>query len=65
MVPLWGLANTRVRWVVSVSGLEGLVPRQRDAVVVRMMAKLRKLDSTARGIDIVLAPPGAVRPMVG
>jgi hypothetical protein len=43
--------------LVSVTALDGLAPRQRDAAVVRMMAKLRELDSTARGIDVVLAPP--------
>ncbi len=43
------------RLLVSVSGLDALAPRQRDAVIVRMMAKLRELDSTARGIDVVLA----------
>jgi hypothetical protein len=43
--------------LVSVSGLEGLAPRGREAAVVRMLAKLREFDSTARGIDIVLTAP--------
>jgi hypothetical protein len=42
--------------LVSVSGLEGLASRRREAAVVRMLAKLREFDSTARGIDVVLAP---------
>ena len=40
---------------VSVSGLDALAPRQRDAAIVRMKAKLREFDSAARGVDIVLA----------
>jgi hypothetical protein len=44
------------RLVVSVSGLGRLAPRQRDAAVVRMLAKLREFDSSARGIDVSLAP---------
>ncbi|MDP9336555.1 MAG: hypothetical protein M3Q30_25025 [Actinomycetota bacterium] len=43
--------------LVSVSGLEGLAPRRREAAVVRMLARLRELDSTARGIDVVLTSP--------
>jgi hypothetical protein len=43
--------------LASVSGLDGLAPRQRDAAVVRMLAKLRELDATARGIDVVVATP--------
>jgi hypothetical protein len=43
--------------LVSVSGLDGLAPRRRDAAVVRMLARLREFDSTARGIDIVLTSP--------
>jgi hypothetical protein len=43
--------------LASVSGLDALAPRQRDAAVVRMLAKLRELDATARGIDVVLATP--------
>ena len=43
------------RLLVSVAGLDHLEPRARDAAVVRMMAKLRELDSTARGIDVVMA----------
>ncbi|HEY5170547.1 MAG TPA: hypothetical protein VIK54_02350, partial [Acidimicrobiia bacterium] len=38
---------------VTVSGLDALAPRRRDAAIVRMMAKLRELDPTARGIDVV------------
>ena len=45
------------RLLVSVSGLEGRSPRRREATVVRMLAKLREFDSTARGIDIVLTSP--------
>ena len=36
----------------SVTGLEALGPRQQDAAIVRMMAKLREYDSSARGIDV-------------
>jgi hypothetical protein len=43
--------------LVSVSGLEGLASRRREAAVVRMLAKLREFDSTARGIDVVLTSP--------
>jgi hypothetical protein len=43
--------------LVSVSGLGGLAPRRREAAVVRMLAKLREFDSTARGIDVVLTSP--------
>lgn len=43
--------------LASVSGLDALAPRQRDAAVVRMLAKLRELDATARGIDVVVASP--------
>jgi hypothetical protein len=41
---------------VTVSGLDALAPRRRDAAIVRMMARLRELDPTARGIDVVHAP---------
>jgi hypothetical protein len=41
---------------VTVSGLDALAPRRRDAAIVRMMAKLRELDPTARGIDVVHVP---------
>jgi len=41
---------------VSVSGLDGLAPRQRDAAIVRMLAQLRAFDGAARGVDVVLAP---------
>jgi hypothetical protein len=40
---------------VTVSGLGALAPRQRDAAIVRMMAKLREFDSSARGVDVSLA----------
>ena len=40
----------------TVSGLDALAPRRRDAAIVRMMAKLRELDPTARGIDVVHVP---------
>jgi len=43
--------------LASVGGLDDLAPRQRDAAIVRMIAKLRELDSSARGIDVVVAPP--------
>jgi monomeric isocitrate dehydrogenase len=43
--------------LVSVSGLDDLEPRRREAAVVRMLAKLREFDTTARGIDIVLTSP--------
>ena len=38
--------------LASVSGLDALAPRQQDAAIVRMMAKLREYDSSARGIDV-------------
>ena len=41
---------------VSVSGLDALAPRQRDAAIVRMVAKLREFDTSARGIDVSLLP---------
>jgi hypothetical protein len=41
---------------VTVSGLDALAPRRRDAAIVRMMAKLRAFDPTARGIDVVHVP---------
>jgi hypothetical protein len=41
--------------LVRVSGLDELAPRQRDAAIVRMMAKLREYDSSARGIDVTLS----------
>ena len=40
---------------VSVSGLDALAPRQRDAAIVRMVAKLREFDAAARGIDVSVA----------
>lgn len=40
---------------VVVDGLDALAPRQRDAAIVRMTAKLREFDSSARGIDVVMA----------
>ena len=43
--------------LVSVRGLEGLAPRRREAAVVRMLARLREFDSTARGIDVVFTSP--------
>lgn len=43
------------RLCVSVSGLDALAPRQRDAAIVRMVAKLREFDASARGIDVSLA----------
>ena len=43
--------------LVSVSGLDDLEPRRREAAVVRMLANLRQFDTTARGIDIVLTSP--------
>jgi hypothetical protein len=43
--------------LVSVSGTDELAPRQRDAAIVRMTAKLRELDVYSRGIDVVLARP--------
>ena len=44
------------RLLMSVSGLHALAPRRRDAAIVRAMAKVREFDSSARGIDVVLAP---------
>jgi hypothetical protein len=41
--------------LASVSGLDALAPRQRDAAIVRMMMKLREYDSSARGIDVTYA----------
>lgn len=38
--------------LAAVSGLDALAPRQQDAAIVRMMAKLREYDSSARGIDV-------------
>jgi hypothetical protein len=40
---------------VSVRGLDALAPRQRDAAIIRMVAKLREFDASARGIDVSLA----------
>jgi hypothetical protein len=42
---------------VSLSGLDALGPRQRDAAIVRTMAKVREFDSSARGMDVVLTAP--------
>jgi hypothetical protein len=39
--------------LASVTGLDGLAPRQRDAAIVRMMGKLREFDTSARVIDVV------------
>lgn len=44
------------RLCVLVSGLDALAPRQRDAAIVRMVAKLREFDTSARGIDVSIAP---------
>jgi len=41
---------------VTVSGLDDLEARERDAAIVRMMAKLREVDANARGIDVVMVP---------
>jgi len=40
---------------VAIAGLDGLAPRERDAAVVRMIAKLREYDPSARGIDVSVA----------
>ncbi len=45
--------------LASVSGLESLTPHQRDAAIVRMLAKLREYDSSARGIDVIHEGSGA------
>jgi hypothetical protein len=41
---------------ISISGLEVLAARQRDAAIVRTMAKVREFDRSARVIDVVLTP---------
>ncbi len=45
--------------LASVSGLDSLTPHQRDAAIVRMLAKLREYDSSARGIDVIHEGSGA------
>jgi hypothetical protein len=40
--------------LASVSGVDALAPRQCDAAIVRMLAKLREYDSSARGIDVTI-----------
>jgi hypothetical protein len=52
------------RLLVSVEGLGDLEARARDAAVVRMMARLRELDTSARGVDVVLGAPGEGAPTV-
>lgn len=56
------VTRRRGRLVASVSGLDALAPRQRDAAIVRMIAKLREFDSSARGIDVLLAPAAVNAP---
>lgn len=51
--------------LASVTGLDGLTPRRRDAAIVRMMGKLREFDTSAPVIDVVdvgsQSSPGSIR----
>jgi len=59
--PTEALASARVTvtrrhgcLLASVSGIGALAPRQFDAAIVRMLAKLREYDTSARGIDVTV-----------
>jgi hypothetical protein len=48
--------------LATVTGLESVSREQRDAAIVRMSAKLREYDSSARGLDVVVGDQARVAP---
>jgi hypothetical protein len=51
------VVTRRRGWLlVTITGLESLSPRQKDAAIVRVMAKVREFDPFSKGLDIVVAP---------
>jgi hypothetical protein len=56
------VVTRRRGWLlVTVTGLGSLLPRQKDAAIVRVMAKVREFDPFAKGIDIVVTPDQPAR----
>jgi hypothetical protein len=51
------VVTRRRGWLlVSITGVGSLLPRQKDAAIVRVMAKVREFDPFAKGLDIVVTP---------
>lgn len=56
------VVTRRRGWLLAtVTGLGSLLPHQKDAAIVRVMAKVREFDPFARGIDIVVTPDQPMR----
>jgi hypothetical protein len=56
------VVTRRRGWLLAtVTGLGSLFPRQKDAAIVRVMAKVREFDPCAKGIDIVVTPDQPMR----
>ena len=49
------VVTRRRGWLlVTITGLGSLSPRQKDAAIVRVMAKVREFDPFSKGLDIVV-----------